>query len=100
MKIDLIGSDSMKKKPNEWLEQYKLNDVLNRMQYEMYELPNRVLFRYEWIVLTGFVLFVLAMSNELGYTNFSGDLFWALCGAALAGEGIVELYYEKRKQGE
>ena len=34
----------MKKKPNEWLEQYKLNDVLNRMQYEMYELPNRLVF--------------------------------------------------------
>ena len=46
------------------------------------------------------MLFALAMTNELGYTNFSGDLFWALCGAALAGEGIVELYYEKRKRGE
>jgi len=46
------------------------------------------------------VLFILAMSNEFGYTNFSGDLFWALCGAALAGEGIVELYYERRKEGK
>jgi len=90
----------MKKKPNEWLEKHKLNDVLNKMQYEMYELPRRLIFRYEWIVLTGLVLFVLAMSNELGYTNFSGDLFWALCGAALASEGIVELYYERRKEGK
>ena len=86
-------------KPNEWLERIKLNEVMQKMNYELYELPKRVIFRYEWILVTGFLLMTLAISNELGYTNFSGDFFWALCGAALCGEAIVELYYE-RKRGE
>ena len=87
------------KKPNEWLERIKLNEVMQKMNYELYELPKRVIFRYEWILLTGFLLMTLAICNELGYTNFSGDFFWALCGAALCGEAVVELYYE-RKRGQ
>tara|TARA_Y100000361_G_scaffold146147_1_gene156252 strand:- start:311 stop:589 length:279 start_codon:yes stop_codon:yes gene_type:complete len=86
-------------KPNEWLERIKLNEVMQKMNYELYELPKRVIFRYEWILVTGFLLMTLAISNELGYTNFSGDFFWALCGAALCGEAIVELYYERKRGG-
>jgi hypothetical protein len=87
----------MAKKTNEWLERVQLNEVVQKMNYELYELPKRVLFRYEWILMSGFLLTTLAMCNVLGYTNFSGDFFWALCGAALCGEAIVELYYERRK---
>ena len=36
------------KKPNEWLERMKLNEVMQKMNYELYELPKRVIFRYEW----------------------------------------------------
>ena len=86
-------------KPNEWLERIKLNEVMQKMNYELYELPKRVIFRYEWILVTGFLLMTLAISNELGYTNFSGDFFWALCGAALCGEAIDELYYERKRGG-
>ena len=87
----------MAKKTNEWLERVQLNEVVQKMNYELCELPKRVLFRYEWILMSGFLLTTLAMCNVLGYTNFSGDFFWALCGAALCGEAIVELYYERRK---
>ena len=68
----------VQKKPNEWLERIKLNEVMQKMNYELYELPRRVLFRYEWILVTGFLLMTLAISNELGYTNFSGDFFLSL----------------------
>ena len=54
-------------------------------------------FRYEWILMSGFLLTTLAMCNVFGYTHFTGDFFWALAGAALSGEAIVELYYERRK---
>ena len=42
-------------KPNEWLERIKLNEVMQKMNYELYELPKRVIFRYEWILVTGFL---------------------------------------------
>jgi len=87
----------MKKRANEWLERVQLNEIVQKMNYELYELPRRLLFRYEWILLSGFILTTLAMCNVFGYTNFSGDFFWALAGAALCGEALVELYYERKK---
>ncbi len=87
----------MAKRTNEWLERIKLNEVMQKMNYDLYELPRRLLFRYEWILLTGFILMTFAISNTFGITNFSGNFFWALCGAALCGEAIVELYYERKK---
>ena len=87
----------MAKRTNEWLERIKLNEVIQKMNYDLYELPRRLLFRYEWILLTGFILMTFAISNTFGITNFSGNFFWALCGAALCGEAIVELYYERKK---
>ncbi len=87
----------MSKRTNEWLERIQLNEVVQKMNYELYELPKRVLFRYEWILMSGFLLTTLAMCNVFGYTHFTGDFFWALAGAALCGEAIVELYYERRK---
>jgi len=87
----------MAKKTNEWLERVQLNEVVQKMNYELYELPKRVLFRYEWILMSGFLLTMFAMCNVFGFTNFSGDFFWALAGAALCGEAVVELYYERRK---
>jgi len=87
----------MAKKTNEWLERVQLNEVVQKMNYELYELPKRILFRYEWILMSGFLLTMFAMCNVFGVTNFSGDFFWALAGAALCGEAVVELYYERRK---
>ena len=87
----------MKKRANEWLERVQLNEVVQKMNYELYELPRRLLFRYEWILMSGFLLTTLATCNVLGYTNFTGDFFWALAGAALSGESLVELHYERKK---
>lgn len=87
----------MVKKPNEWLERIQLNEVVQKMNYDLYDHGTRLLFRYEWILMSGFLLTMLATANVFGYTNFSGDFFWALAGAALCGEAIVELYYERRK---
>jgi len=85
------------KKPNEWLERIRLNEAMQKMNYDLYDHGTRLLFRYEWILMSGFLLTFLATLNVFGYTNFSGDFFWALAGAALCGEAIVELYYERRK---
>jgi hypothetical protein len=87
----------MAKRPNEWLERIQLNEVVQKMNYELYDHGSRLLFRYEWILLSGFLLTLLATLNVFGFTNFSGDFFWALAGAALCGEAVVELYYERRK---
>ena len=77
----------------------KPNDWFNKYQYEIYDLPKRVIFRFEWIVVTGLLLTILPIMNILEVTNISGDYFWALAGACLMVEGIIELYYERRKQG-
>ena len=86
------------KKPNEWIERVKFNELMNQMNYELYEFPKRVLFRFQWIVVAGFLLTVLPVMNILGVTNISGDFFWALAGACLMVEAMMELYYERRKR--
>ena len=55
-----------------------------------------VLFRYEWIVISGLLLMVFPLGNVLGLTNINSDFFWVLAGVCLTVEGIVELYYEKK----
>ena len=84
-------------KSNEGLERIRLNEVMNKMNYDLYELPRRLIFRYEWLIVISFCMAGLAVSNILGYTDFSGDLFWAGAFVGSLGLGISELYYERRK---
>tara|TARA_R110002020_G_scaffold23960_4_gene79288 strand:- start:4405 stop:4698 length:294 start_codon:yes stop_codon:yes gene_type:complete len=56
----------------------------------------KVLFRYEWIIVTGLLLTIIPMGNVLGYTNIDSDFFWALAGLCLTVEGVIELYYEQK----
>jgi hypothetical protein len=55
-----------------------------------------LLIRYEWIILIGVVISMLAFSNVVGWSNINSDLFWCGVGVALVGEGLIELYYEKK----
>ena len=85
-------------KSNEWLERIRLNEIMNKMNYDLYELQRRLIFRYEWLILISLMMACLAISNILGYTDFTGDLFWAGAFVGSLGLGISELYYEKRKK--
>lgn len=71
--------------------------LLNQMSYEMYDLPKRLIFRFEMLALAGLLLTVLPVLNIMGHTNFSGDFFWMLAGLCLLIEGVLELHYERRK---
>jgi len=79
------------------LLQLSYNKLLKDANYELYDLPKRLLFRYEMFVIAGVLLTILPVMNLLGFTHFTGDLFWMLAGLCLLIEGVLELYYEKRK---
>tara|TARA_Y100000034_G_scaffold90779_1_gene109394 strand:- start:174 stop:440 length:267 start_codon:yes stop_codon:yes gene_type:complete len=83
-------------KPQELL-QLSYNKLLKESNYELYDLPKRLLFRYEMLVLAGVLLTILPIMNMLGFTNFSGDFFWMLAGTCLLIEGVLELHYERKK---
>jgi len=57
----------------------------------------RLIFRLEWLIITGTLLCVLPMYNLVFHTSWSigdpipGDFFWSLAGACLLLESIIEL---------
>ncbi len=57
----------------------------------------RLIFRLEWLIITGTLLFILPMYNLLYHTTWElgdaipGDFFWSLAGACLLLESIIEL---------
>jgi hypothetical protein len=60
----------------------------------------RLLLRYEWIILLGLTITLLALSNVLGYTSVDSDLFWAIAGVGLVAEACLELYFESKEDSK
>ena len=54
------------------------------------------LLRYEWLILMGATLAVLAALNVLKITNINPDFFWMIAGIGIGAEAFIEIYYEKR----
>ena len=53
---------------------------------------SRVLFRYELLMLLGGVIFILGLSDALGWFSVSGSVLWAIFGAGMFIESSVEVY--------
>jgi len=53
---------------------------------------SRVLFRYEWLMVLGMSIFLLGISDTLGWFSVSGSLLWAIFGAGMFIESSVEVY--------
>ena len=51
-----------------------------------------VLVRFEWIIVSGLLLFILPLLNLAGVTYLPGDFFWSLAGFCLTIEGIIEIW--------
>lgn len=66
------------------------------MIHQAEQLVIKHLLRYEWMVLLGILLAILASLNATGVTNIDSDFFWALAGVGLAAEAIIEIVIEKR----
>jgi len=60
------------------------------------EMVVRGLLRYEWMILLGLLLAVLAGLNVAGITRIDSDLFWAIAGIGLAAEATIEVVILKR----
>jgi hypothetical protein len=54
------------------------------------------LIRYEFVMLSGTAILVLAMCNFWGVTSINPDFFWALAGLTLTIEGAIELYFSRK----
>ena len=58
---------------------------------------SRLIFRLEWLIFTGTLLFILPMYNLIYHTDWSWgdpipcDFFWSLAGACLLLESMIEL---------
>ena len=58
----------------------------------------RILIRYEWLIVMGALIAILAALNGMGVTSIDSDYFWSLAGAIVVGEGAIELYYESKEE--
>ena len=54
------------------------------------------LLRYEWLILVGATLAIMAGLNVLRITNIDSDFFWMIAGIGITAEAVIEIYYEKR----
>ena len=50
----------------------------------------KLLLRYEYLILLGLTIAILALSNVLGYSSIDSDLFWAIAGIGLVAEACLE----------
>ena len=66
----------------------------------MNEMLKRYLVRYEWLIIMGAIVAILAALNGFGVTSVNPDFFWSIAGAIVVGEGIIELYYESKEDDE
>jgi|APSaa5957512576_1039674.scaffolds.fasta_scaffold207837_2 hypothetical protein len=58
----------------------------------------KLLLRYEYLILLGLTITILALSNVLGYSSIDSDLFWAVAGIGLVVEAILELYFDVQEE--
>jgi len=74
-----------------------IDEVWERMESILDNSSARLIFRLEWLIITGSLLFILPMYNLVYHTTWSlgeripGDFFWSLAGACLLLESIIEL---------
>ena len=74
-----------------------IDEVWERVEGILDNSSARLIFRLEWLIITGTLLFLLPMYNLVYHTTWSlgepilGDFFWSLAGACLLLESIIEL---------
>ena len=74
-----------------------IDEVWERVETILDNSSARLIFRLEWLIFTGTLLFILPMYNLIYHTSWSwgdaipGDFFWSLAGACLLLESIIEL---------
>ena len=74
-----------------------VDDLWEHIEVILDNTSSRLIFRLEWLIFTGTLLFILPMYNLIYHTDWSGgdaipgDFFWSLAGAGLLLESMIEL---------
>lgn len=74
-----------------------VDDLWDHIEVILDNTSSRLIFRLEWLIFTGTLLFILPMYNLIYHTSWSwgdaipGDFFWSLAGACLLLESMIEL---------
>jgi hypothetical protein len=74
-----------------------IDEIWARIESMLEKSSARLIFRLEWLIITGTLLCVLPMYNLIFHTTWvigdriPGDFFWSLAGACLLLESIIEL---------
>ena len=56
----------------------------------------KLVFRYEWLILIGLTIAILAGLDALKVITVGDSVFWLIAGLALATEAIIEWYFDKK----